>query len=348
MTKEITTKDELTDFLLYTSPDGKVKVEAFLNEETIWLTQKQIAELFGVQRPAITKHLQNIFETGELDEKVVCSILELTSQHGAIEGKTQTKEVKYYNLDAILSVGYRVNSSQATNFRIWATKTLKEYIIKGFAMDDERLKNGQYFGKDYFQELLERVRSIRTSERRIWLKITDIFAECSTDYHDNTIENKEFKRNFYASIQNKFHFAITGQTAAEIIVSKADHEKPNMNLTTWKKSPEGRILKGDVSIAKNYLKEKEIKELERSVNGFFDYIEGLIERQKAFKMADFQKSVNGFLEFNEYKVLDGAGSVSKDEAKRKAEREYDIFNKNQPIESDFDKFAKETLEKGKK
>ena len=289
-------KNELTDFILYTSPDGDIKVEAFLQDESIWLSQKRMAELFGVERPAITKHLKNIFESGELDEKVVCSILELPTQHGALKGRTQISKTKFYNLDAILSVGYRVNSRQATQFRIWASKILKEYIIKGFAMDDERLKNGQYFGKDYFQELLERVRSIRASERRIYLKITDIFAECSIDYD----KNSHIAKDFFATVQNKFHYAITGQTAAEIIYKKADAKKEKMGLLTWKHSPKGRILKSDTVIAKNYLTEPEIKKLERTVSSYFDYIENQIEQKKTFTMEELAESVNRFLEFNDF------------------------------------------------
>lgn len=336
MTKKITTKDELTEFLLYTSPDGDIKVEAFLHNENIWLTQKRMAELFGVGIPGIAKHLQNIFESGELDEKVVISILEMTTPHGAVEGKTQTKGVKFYNLDAILSVGYRVNSTQATQFRIWASKVLKEYVIKGFAMDDERLKNGQYFGKDYFQELLERVRSIRTSERRIYLQITDIFAECSIDYNENT----ETAKNFFAIIQNKFHFAITGQTAAEIVYKKVDSKKEKMGLLSWKNSPKGRILKSDTVIAKNYLSEVEIKKLERTVSSYFDYIERIIETRAIFTMETLAESINEFLQFNKYEILDGKGKISHTKAEQKAFAEYDRFNKTQKIDSDFEKRIK--------
>ncbi len=335
--RRLTTKDELTDFFLYTAPDGQVKVECILHDETIWLTQDRIAELFGVQRPAITKHLKNIFESGELEESVVSSILEHTTQHGAIEGKTQTRSVKFYNLDAIISVGYRVNSSKATQFRIWATKLLKEYITKGFAMDDERLKNGRYFGKDYFRELLERVRSIRASERRIYQQITDIFAECSIDYDPKS----ETTRNFYANVQDKFHFAITGHTVAEIIYLNADAERPLMGMMTYKNAPDGRVLKSDTTIGKNYLQEDEIKKLERTVAGFFDYIERIIENRTTFTMERFAESVNRFLEFNEYKILEGYGSVSRKQAEAKAFAEYDKFNKTQRIESDFDKAIKQ-------
>lgn len=335
--RRLTTRDELTDFLLYTAPDGQVKVECLLHNETIWLTQDRIAELFGVQRPAITKHLKNIFESGELEEKVVSSILEHTTQHGAIKGKTQTRSVKFYNLDAIISVGYRVNSSKATQFRIWATQLLKEYITKGFAMDDERLKNGRFFGKDYFRELLERVRSIRASERRIYQQITDIFAECSIDYDPTS----ETTRNFYAHVQDKFHFAITGHTAAEIIYQNADAEKPLMGMMTYKNAPDGRVLKSDATIGKNYLQEDEIKKLERAVTGFFDYIERIIENRTTFTMESFAESVNRFLEFNEYRILEGYGSVSRKKAEEKAFAEYDKFNKTQRIESDFDKMVKQ-------
>jgi len=328
--------DELSNFLLYTTPNNEIKIEIYFQNETVWLSQQKMAELFGVQRPAVTKHLKNIFTSGELEENKVCSILELPTQHGAIEGKTQLSKTKYYNLDAIISVGYRVNSSKATQFRIWATKTLKEFIIKGFVMDDERLKNGQYFGKDYFDELLERVRSIRTSERRIYQKITDIFQECSIDYDSNS----ETKQNFFATVQNKFHYAITGKTAAEIIHQKANKKEPYMGLNTWKNAPKGRVLKSDVTIAKNYLQEKEIKQLERTATGYFDYIENLIERRTSFTMEQLSNSVTKFLEFNEYKVLDGFGKISKQQADTKAKAEYDVFNKTQKIESDFDKIIK--------
>ncbi len=329
-------KDQLTDFLLYTTPNNKVKVEIFFYNENIWLTQKRMAELFGVHVPAISKHLKNIFESGELQEEKVISILETTTKHGAIKGKTQTNPTKYYNLDAIISVGYRVNSTQATQFRMWATERLKEYMIKGFILDDERLKNGKYFGKDYFRELLERVRSIRASERRIYQQITDIFAECSIDYNPNS----QITKDFYAAVQNKFHFAITGQTAAEIIYKNADVNKDFMGLKTWKSAPDGRILKSDTKVAKNYLQEKDIKKLERTITGFFDYIENIIENRISFTMKEFAESVNRFLEFNEYKVLTGKGSVSTKQAEQKAFAEYDEFNKTQKIISDFDKQIK--------
>jgi len=333
----LTTRDELTEFLLYTTPNSDIKIEAYLHNETVWLPQKRIAALFGVQRPAITKHLKNIFESGELEESAVSSILEHTAEDG------KTYQTKFYNLDAILSVGYRVNSMQATHFRIWATKILKEYIIKGYTMDDDRLKNGRYFGKDYFRELLERVRSIRTSERRIYQQITDIFAECSIDYD----KNSPITREFYATIQNKFHYAITGQTSAEIIYKKADQTKPFMGLTTWKNAPDGRVLKSDTVIAKNYLSEEEIKELESAISGYFDYIERMIKKHTTFTMESLANSVNKFLEFNEYEILPNNGTISRTQAMKKAYEEYEAFNKTQKIESDFDKEIQKLLAKDK-
>jgi len=342
--KELSIQDEYSEFLLYTTPSGDVKVEIFFHNENVWLTQKRMAELFNVNVPAISKHLKNIFESGELDEKLVISILETTTQHGAIGGKTQTKPTKYYNLDAIISVGYRVNSTQATQFRIWATNLLREFMIKGFIMDDDRLKNGRYFGKDYFRELLERVRSIRSSERRIYQQITDIFSECSIDYDKNSQTTKDF----FATVQNKFHYAISGQTASEIIYKNVDAEKDYMGLKTWKNSPDGRILKSDTSIAKNYLTEKEIKKLERSITGFFDYVENIIENRNTFTMQQFAESVNKFLTFNEYRVLKGKGTISAIQAKEKAYNEYEKFNKTQRIVSDFDKAIKKIEIKKKK
>jgi len=335
---KITLKDELTDFLLYSLPNSDIKVETYLYDETLWLPQKRIAALFGVQVPAISKHLKNIFECGELEEEAVVSILEITSEDG------KNYQTKYYNLDAVLSVGYRVNSSKATQFRIWATKILKEYIIKGFAMDDDRLKNGQYFGKDYFKELLERVRSIRASERRIYQQITDIFAECSVDYDINSQTTKDF----YATVQNKFHFAITGKTAAEIIYENTDLSKPYMGLTSWKNAPDGRVLKSDTTIAKNYLLEDDIKKLDRTIGAYFDYIERLIENRQKLSMQDISSSVNKFLEFNEFDILDNKGKISHNKAKEKAYKEYEEFNRVQKIESDFDKEMKKLLDKGAK
>ncbi len=329
-------------FLLYTMPEADGKVQVVIKEETLWCTQKAMAQLFGVGVPAISKHLKNIFEEGELSREVVVSKMEITTQHGAIEDKMQTHSVHFYHLDAIIAVGYRVSSLKATRFRQWATKILNEYIRKGFVMDDERLKQGiAVFGKDYFRELLERVRSIRTSERRMRQQITDIYAECSTDYDKNSPTTKDF----YAMIQNRFHYAITGQTAAEIIYTKADHTKKNMGLTTWKHAPDGRVLKSDVSIAKNYLQEKEIHQLERAVSSYFDYIENQIERHNVFNMEQFAASVNKFLTFNDYKILPDKGKISAAQAKKKAEEEYDIFNKTQRIDSDFDKEVRRMLEK---
>ena len=323
-------------FLLYNMPDEEGKVQVVIKDETIWCTQKAMAQLFGVGVPAISKHLKNIFEEGELLMDSVISKMETT----ATDNKNYS--TTFYSLDAIIAVGYRVNSMKATRFRQWATKILNEYIRKGFVLDDDRLKQGTaVFGKDYFRELLERIRSIRASERRIWQQITDIYAECSTDYDRNSPTTKEF----YATMQNRFHYAITGQTAAEIIYSKADHTKEHMGLTTWKNSPNGRILKSDVSVAKNYLDEKQIRQLERTVTSYFDYIENLIERQNTFTMEQFAASVDKFLTFNDYQILPDKGRVSAAQAKEKAENEYDIFNRTQPIDSDFDKELRELLGK---
>lgn len=316
------------NFILYTTPEGEVKLNVLLENETIWLTQEQMSQLFDRERSVITKHIGNVFSEGELEEKSNVQILHISGSD---------KPVKFYNLDVIISVGYRVKSQRGTQFRIWATKTLKEYIIKGFVLDDNRLKQGEaVFGKDYFRELLERVRSIRASERRIYQQITDIFAECSIDYNPQA----EITKNFYAMVQNKFHFAITGQTAAEIIYKKADAKKENMGLTTWKNAPEGRIIKTDTTIAKNYLQEKEIKQLERTVTGYFDYIENLIERENTFTMEGLANSVDKFLNFNEFKVLEGKGTRTHKQAITKAGKEYDQFNKTQKIISDFDKQIK--------
>lgn len=327
-------------FLLYNLPDEEGKVQVVIKDETIWCTQKAMSQLFGVGVPAISKHLKNIFQEGELQKEMVVSKMEITTRHGAMEGKTQKTPVDFYHLDAIIAVGYRVNSAKATKFRQWATRILNEYIRKGFVLDDERLKQGTaVFGKDYFRELLERVRSIRASERRIWQQITDIYAECSIDYDKNSLTTQEF----YAMVQNRFHYAITGQTAAEIIYSKADHTKEHMGLTTWKNSPDGRILKSDVSVAKNYLTEKEIRQLERTVTSYFDYIENQIERHNTFTMEQFAASVNKFLTFNDYQILPDKGRISASQAKAKAESEYDIFNKTQRIDSDFDKRVRKML-----
>ena len=318
------------NFLIY----DEAQVKAVLKDESIWLSQKGMAELFSVNVSAISKHLKNIFSEGELTQSATVSILEIVQIEG---GRSIKRNVEFYNLDAIISVGYRINSAKATKFRIWATNVLKEFIKKGFVLDDERLKQGQnIFGKDYFTELLERVRSIRASERRIWQKITDIFAECAFDYD----KNSELTKSFFATIQNKFHYAITGQTAPEIIFSRADANIQNMGLMTWKNSPNGRILKSDTIIAKNYLNEKQIKQLERAVSGYFDYIEDLIEREIAFDMQSFIASVNEFLAFRKYDILEGKGSVSRKTAESKAFSQYDKFNKTQKINSDFDKFVK--------
>ncbi len=329
--------DKQMEMVLYHSQDGVVSVDAYIKDESIWITQKAMAELFGVNVPDISKHLSNIFDEGELSKEATVSKMEIVQ----LEGSRKVRRTPdFYNLDAIISVGYRVNSKKATEFRIWATGILKEYMTKGFVLDDERLKQGKTaFGKDYFRELLERVRSIRASERRIWQQITDIFAECSIDY----TRNSEVAYHFYATIQNRFHYAITNHTAAEIIYQSADHMKENMGLTTWKNSPDGRILKSDVSVAKNYLDEKQIRQLERAVTGYFDYIEDLIERENVFTMEEFEKSVNAFLEFRKYKILKDNGRVTNKQALDKAYGEYEIFNRTQPIESDFDKEVKKML-----
>lgn len=327
-------------FLIYNTPEENVTVNAVIKDESIWLTQKAMAELFDCTTDNISLHLKNIYADGELNESSTTEEFSIVQQEGTRKVKRKTK---FYNLDAIISVGYRVNSRKATRFRIWATGVLKEYMIKGFAMDDERLKQGKTaFGKDYFRELLERVRSIRASERRIWQQITDIFAECSIDYD----KDAQITRDFYAMVQNKFHYAITGQTAAEIIHSKSDRNKENMGLTTWKNAPNGRILKSDVTIAKNYLEEKQIKQLERTISGYFDYIEDLIERGNTFTMEDFSESINEFLSFRKYKILKDKGSISKRQADAKAEEEYIHFNKTQKIISDFDREVKKLIAKG--
>jgi hypothetical protein len=322
-------------FILYQLPEEEVKVQVVIKDETIWATQKAMAQLFGVGVPAISKHLAHIFEEKELDRDTTVSKMEIVVNRG-FRGEIM-EQVEFYSLDAVIAVGYRVSSARATKFRIWATKILNEYIRKGFVLDDNRMKQGeQIFGKDYFRELLERVRSIRASERRIWQQITDIYAECSIDYD----RNSPTTRDFYAMIQNRFHYAITGLTAAEIIYANADHQKANMGLTTWKNAPDGRILKSDVTVAKNYLSENDIKRLERAVSGFFDYIEDLIENENTFNMSQFSESVNAFLSFRKFKILPNKGRISKEQADAKAESEYEIFNKTQPIISDFDKEIK--------
>lgn len=333
--KIIPPESGFNEILLYTTPNGNVKIEIYLQHETIWLTQQKIAELFGVQRPAVTKHLKNIFETGELKEEVVSSILEHTTQHGAIEGKTQATKVKYYNLDAIISVGYRVNSAQATAFRIWATERLKEYIIKGFTMDDERLKNpNNIFGKDYFDEQLARIRDIRSSERRFYQKITDIYSQCSADYNSES----DITQKFFATVQNKLHWAITGQTAAEIIAERADSSKQNMGLTTWKNAPKGSIRKTDVGIAKNYLNEKEMDGLNRIVTMYLDYAENQARKGMLMYMKDWVEKLDAFLQFNEEEVLKHQGKVSHKVAVALAESELEKYRTIQDrlMESDFD------------
>ena len=326
-------------FLLYTMPEVEGKVQVVIKEETLWCTQKAMAQLFGIDKSGISRHISNIYKTGELQQDTTVAKIATVVNRG-IRGEVE-ELVDFYHLDMIIAVGYRVNSLKATKFRQWATKILSEYIKKGFAMDDERLKQGMaVFGKDYFRELLERVRSIRTSERRIWQQITDIYAECSTDYD----KNSPTTHDFYAMIQNRFHYAITGQTAAEIIYSKADHTKDHMGLTTWKNAPDGRVLKSDVSIAKNYLQEKEIRQLERTISSYFDYIENQIERHNAFNMKQFAASVNKFLTFNDYQILPDKGKISAAQAKKKAEAEYDVFNKTQRIDSDFDKEVRGLLD----
>lgn len=328
----------MTEFILYTAANGVVRVDVLLKDETVWLSQKAMSALFECSTDNVSLHLKNIFEINELEENSVTEVFSATASDG------KNYNTKHYNLDAIISVGYRVNSVKAVQFRKWATQALKEYIVKGFVLDDDRLKQGQtLFGKDYFKELLQRVRSIRASERRIYQQVTDIFAECCIDYD----KNAEITKGFYAMVQNKFHFAITGKTAAEIVYNNADSKKENMGLTSWKNAPEGRVLKQDVIIAKNYLQEKEIKQLERTVTSYFDYIEGLIERENTFTMEQLATSVNKFLSFNDYKVLEGKGKMKKITADKKAIKEYETFNKTQKIISDFDKLVK-GLEKGKK
>lgn len=324
------------NFLIYKTAEEDITVNAVIRDETIWLTQKAMAELFGVQAPAISKHLNNIYEEGELLASSTISKMEIVQEEGS---RAVKRLVDFYNLDAIISVGYRINSRRATQFRIWATGVLKEYMVKGFAMDDDRLKQGKTaFGKDYFRELLERVRSIRASERRIWQQVTDIYAECSIDYDRNSPTTEQF----YAMVQNRFHYAITHKTAAEIVHDSADHTKEHMGLTTWKNAPDGRILKSDVTVAKNYLDEKQIRQLERAVSGYFDYIEDLIERENTFTMEQFAASINEFLAFRRYDILPDKGHIS--QAQQKAFAEYDVFNRTQRIDSDFDKQIKQLTE----
>jgi len=326
-------------FLIYNVPTEDVTVNAIIKDETIWLTQKAMAELFGCTADNVSLHLKNIYSEQELKENLTTEEFSVVQQEGL---RQIQRKKKFYNLDAIISVGYRVNSRRATQFRIWATTVLKEYMTKGFALDDERLKQGKSaFGKDYFKELLERVRSIRASERRIWQQITDIFAECSIDYD----KDAQVTHDFYAMVQNKFHYAITGQTAAEIIASKADRTQENMGLTTWKNGPEGRILKADVTVAKNYLEEKQIRQLERAVTGYFDYVEDLIERENTFTMEEFAHSINEFLAFRKYEILKDSGKITKKQADQKAFQEYEEFNKTQKITSDFDRAVKHMLGK---
>lgn len=338
MNTSLSSENSVGNILLYTTPNWDITVEALLSNENVWLSQKRMSELFGVVENNITYHLQEIFKSWELDKEATTQKFWVVQKEG---NRSVKREVLFYNLDAIIAVGYRVNSLQATQFRIWATNVLKEYIIKGFSMDDQRLKNGQHFGKDFFEELLERVRSIRASERRIWQKITDIFAECSLDYDPTS----DITNDFYAMVQNKFHYAITGKTAAEIVYSSVDQTKPHMGLTTRKNAPKGRILKSDTTIAKNYLQPEEIKKLERTISSYFDYIENQIEQKKEFTMASLANSVNKFLEFNDFGVLDGKGKISHQQAKNKAYKEYEEFNPAQKIESDFDKLVKKLKKK---
>ncbi len=327
--------DREIQFIMYSTPHEDVKVEAVMQDETLWLSQRGMAQLFGVSVPTINYHLSSVYEQDELEQGATVRKFLIVQQEGS---RQVSRKVDCYNLDAIISVGYRVNSRRATHFRQWATRVLNEYIRKGFVLDDERLKQGgEVFGQDYFRELLDRVRSIRASERRIWQQITDIFAECSIDYD----RHSPITQQFYATVQNKFHYAITGQTAAEIVYHRADATQPNMGLMTWKYAPDGRILKQDVTIAKNYLDEASIRQLERAVSGFFDYIEGLIERGRTFSMEDFAGSINAFLSFQQYEILDGCGQISRERAVEKAGQEYEAFNRTQRIVSDFDREIKQ-------
>ena len=339
MSMDITKQMEV---VLYKTEDDNVTVSALIKDETLWITQKAMAELFGVQTPAISKHLKNIFEKGELSEEVVVSKMEIPTQHGAIPGKTQLSSTNYYNLDAIISVGYRVNSIQATQFRIWATNILKEYIVKGFAMDDERLKQSKIiFGKDYFDELLERIKEIRASERRFYQKVTDIYAQCSYDYD----KNSPITKTFFKTVQNKLLFAITGHTAPELINERADSSKEHMGLTTWKNAPEGKILKSDVTISKNYLYQKELSGLNDIVNMYLDYAENQAKRNKLMSMQEWVDKLDAFLKFNEYEILHNSGIISREVADKLAHKEYEIFRVRQDEEykSDFDKMTEKYM-----
>ena len=335
-----------SEFLLYTSQNGEVKVDVLLQDETVWLTQKGMQELFDKAKSTVSEHIKNIFEEGELEEQLVVRKFRTTTLHGAMPDKTQENWINYYNLDVIISVGYRVKSQRGTQFRIWATKILREYIIKGFAMDDDRLKQGStLWGKDYFGELLERIREIRASERRFYQKITDIYAQCSIDYDPKA----DITQTFYKTVQNKLHWAITGHTAAEIIKERANANKTHMGLTTWKNAPEGKVLKTDITVAKNYLSEKELKDLNRIVTMYLDFAELQAERQNSMTMNDWVNKLDGFLQFNDYKVLKDAGKISATIAKQLAEQEYQKFRIEQDnvFESDFDKKVKEIIQKGK-
>jgi hypothetical protein len=326
---------QFNDIIFYNTPTGDVKVEVIFNDETFWLTQKRMAELFGIESNTITYHLKEIFKTSELDEKATTRKIRVVQKEG---NRDVSRDLDFYNLDAIIAVGYRVNSFQATQFRIWATKTLKEYIIKGFVLDDDRLKQGKRFGKDYFDELLERIREIRASERRFYLKITDIYEQCSIDYH----KDADITQRFFKTVQNKLHFAISGKTAAQLIAQRANAGKPHMGLQTWKNSPVGKVLKSDIGIAKNYLEEKEIKALERVVSMYLDFAELQASRQIPMKMADWITRLDAFLQFNEYQLLNDAGKVKHEVAIKLAEKEYDKFRVSQDLdfESDFDKEIK--------
>lgn len=329
---------EFNDIILYSTPDGAVRVDVLYDEETLWLNQKKMAELFGVEPHTITYHIKEIYKSGELDEKATTRKIRVVQKEG---NREVAREIDFYNLDVIIASGYRVNSARATQFRIWATQTLKEYIIKGFVLDDERLKQGKRFGADYFQELLDRIREIRASERRFYQKITDIYAECSIDYDPKD----ELTQTFYKTVQNKLEWAITGKTAAELIAERASADKPNMGLTTWKNAPSGKVLKGDIAVAKNYLEEPEIKELNRIVSMYLDYAENQAARQKAMKMSDWIEKLDAFLKFNDYEVLQNAGKVSAEVAKSLAEKEYEKFRviQDKKYESDFDKEVKKLM-----